>query len=76
MAITELRYSLRRENSSVSIAIHGGYTSVYVNCRGDHTDSKFSLTAMWGVRRIAGEGSNNGQFALLFKGIMIFDNEF
>ena len=29
---------------------------------GDHTVSKFSLTEMWRVRRIGGEGSDNGQF--------------
>ena len=41
------------------IAIHGD--SVYVSCR-DHTVSKFSLTELCLVRRIGGEGSNNGQF--------------
>ena len=42
------------------IAIHGD--SVYVSCWGDHTVSKFSLTEMCLVRRIGGQGSNNGQF--------------
>ena len=42
------------------IAIHGD--SVYVSCRYDHTVSKFSLSEMCRVRRIGGEGSNNGQF--------------
>ena len=42
------------------IAIHGD--SVFVSCQGDHTVSKFSLTEMCHVRRIGGEGSNNGQF--------------
>ena len=41
------------------IAIHGD--SVYVSCWGD-TISKFSLTELCRVRRIGGEGSNNGQF--------------
>ena len=44
------------------IAIHGD--SVYVSCRSDHTVSKFSLTELCRVRRIGGEGSNNGQFKL------------
>ena len=42
------------------IAIHGD--SVYVSCWGDHTVSKFSLTELCRVRRIGGNGSNNGQF--------------
>ena len=42
------------------IAIHGD--SVYVSCEKDHTVSKFSLTEMCRVKRIGGEGSNNGQF--------------
>ena len=42
------------------IAIHGD--SVYVSCWGDDTVSKFSLTEMCHVRRIGGEGSDNGQF--------------
>ena len=42
------------------IAIHRD--SVYVTCWGDHTVSKFSLTEMCLVRRIGGEGSDNGQF--------------
>ena len=41
------------------IAIHGD--SVYVSCW-DHTVSKFSLTELCRVKRIGGEGSNNGQF--------------
>ena len=44
---------------SSGIAIHGD--SVYVS-GGDHTVSKFSLSEMCLVRRIGGEGSNNGQF--------------
>ena len=43
-----------------SIAIHGD--SLYVSCRGAHTVSQFSLIEMCLVRRIGGEGSNNGQF--------------
>ena len=42
------------------IATHGN--SVYVSCCDDHTVSKFSLTEMCHVKRIGGEGSNNGQF--------------
>ena len=42
------------------IVIHGD--SVYVSCEKDHTVSKFSLTEMCRVKRIGGEGSNNGQF--------------
>ena len=42
------------------IAIHGD--SVYVSCHGDHTVSKFSLPELCRVRRIGGDGSNNGQF--------------
>ena len=42
------------------MATHGD--SLYVSCWGDHTVSKFSLTEMIHVRRIGGEGSNNGQF--------------
>ena len=42
------------------IAIHGD--GVYVSCWGDDTVSKFSLTEMCLVRRIGGEGSDNGQF--------------
>ena len=42
------------------IAIHGD--SIYVSCQVDNTVSKFSLTEMCLVRRIGGEGSNNGQF--------------
>ena len=42
------------------IAIHGD--SVYVSCTGDHTVSKFSLTELCLVKRIGGEGSDNGQF--------------
>ena len=47
-------------SSPSGIAIHGD--SVYVSCNGDHTVSKFSLSEMCCVRRIGGEGSNNGQF--------------
>ena len=43
------------------IAIHGH--SLYVSCWGDHTVSKFSLTELCRVRRIGGEGSDNGQFS-------------
>ena len=42
------------------IATHGD--SVYVSCLGDYSVSKFSLTEMCLVRRIGGEGSDNGQF--------------
>ena len=42
------------------IATHGD--SVYVSCTGDDTVSKFSLTELCLVRRIGGQGSNNGQF--------------
>ena len=42
------------------IAIHGD--SVYVSCVGDCTVSKFSLTELCLVRRIGGEGSDDGQF--------------
>ena len=42
------------------IAIHGD--SLYVSCQGDHTVTKFSLTELCRVRRIGGQGSNNGQF--------------
>ena len=42
------------------IAIYGD--SLYVSSLGNHTVSKFSLSEMCRVRRIGGEGSNNGQF--------------
>ena len=42
------------------IAIHGD--SLYVSCSSNHTVSQFSLIEMCHVRRIGGEGSNNGQF--------------
>ena len=42
------------------IAIHGD--SVYVSDKGGYTVSKFSLTEICRVRRIGGEGSDNGQF--------------
>ena len=42
-----------------SVAIHGD--SLYVSCE-DHTVSKFSLNEMCCVRRIGGQGSDNGQF--------------
>ena len=42
------------------IATHGD--SVYVSCTGDDTVSKFSLTELCLVRRIGGQGSDNGQF--------------
>ena len=42
------------------VATHGD--SLYVSCEGDYTVSRFSLTEMWRVRRIGGEGSDNGQF--------------
>ena len=45
------------------IATHGD--SVYVSCSGDDTVSKFSLTQMCRIRKIRGEGSNNGQFLSL-----------
>ena len=47
------------------IAIHGD--SVYVSCRHDNTVSQFSLSEMCRVRRIGGEGSNNGQFNYLHR---------
>ena len=47
-------------SSPYGIAIHGD--SVYVSCHGDHTVSKFSLTEMCLVKRIGGEGLDNGQF--------------
>ena len=43
-----------------SIAIHGD--SVYFCCPCDHSVSKYSLTKMCRIKRIAGEGSNSGQF--------------
>ena len=42
------------------IAIHGD--SFHVSCWEDDTVSKFSLTELCRVRRIGGEGLNNGQF--------------
>ena len=42
------------------IAIHGD--SINVSCWGDGTVSKFSLTELCHVRRIVGDGSDNGQF--------------
>ena len=42
------------------IAIHGD--SLYVSCESDDTVSQFSLIEMCHVRRMGGEGSNNGQF--------------
>ena len=42
------------------IATHGD--SLYVSCFRDDSVSKFSLTKMCRVRRIGGEGSNDGQF--------------
>ena len=42
------------------IAIHGD--SLYVSCEGDDTVNKFSLTKLCLVKRIGGEGSDNGQF--------------
>ena len=44
----------------LGIATH--VDSLYVSCLGNHTVSKFSLTEMCRVRRIGGEGSDNGQF--------------
>ena len=41
------------------IAIHAD--NLYVSCLGDHIVSQFSLIEMCLVRRIGGEGSNNGQ---------------
>ena len=51
------------------IATHGD--SLYVSCWCDHTVSKFSLTEMWRVRRIGGEGSDNGQFNFLVNSQLI-----
>ncbi|KAI6645672.1 hypothetical protein LOD99_12935 [Oopsacas minuta] len=42
------------------IAIYG--ENVYVSCLGDSTVNQFTLTDMSLVRKIGGEGSNNGQF--------------
>ena len=42
------------------IATHGD--SLIVSCWGDYTVNKFCLTEMCHVRRIGGEGSNNGEF--------------
>ena len=42
------------------IALHGD--SVYVSCWGDRTVNKFSLAELCLVRRIGGDGSNDGQF--------------
>ena len=42
------------------IAIHGD--SLYAICLGDYSVSQFSLIQMCHVRRIGGQGSNNGQF--------------
>ena len=42
------------------IAIHGD--SLYVSYIGENSISKYSLTELCHVRRIGGEGSNNGQF--------------
>ena len=44
----------------LGIAIHGD--SLYVSCGGDDTVSQFSLIEMCHVRRIGGDGSNDGQF--------------
>ena len=46
----------------IGIAIHGD--SLYVSCERDYTVSQFSLIEMCHVRRIGGEGSNNGQFRM------------
>ena len=43
------------------IAIHGD--SLYVSCCEDHTVCKFSLSEMYLVRRIGGEGSDSEQFS-------------
>ena len=43
------------------IVIHGD--SLYVSCMDDNTVNQFSLIEMCHVRRIRGEGSNNGQFS-------------
>ena len=51
---------VRQLSYPFDIAIHGD--SLYVSCRGDDTVSQFSLIEMCHVRRIGGEGSNNGQF--------------
>ena len=51
---------VRQLSQPFGIAIHGD--SLYVSCSRNHTVSKFSLTEMCRVRRIGGEGSNNGQF--------------
>ena len=51
---------LSRDSRPWGIATHGN--SVYVSCWGDHTVSKYSLSEMCHIKRIGGEGSNNGQF--------------
>ena len=53
---------VRELSHPYGIAIRGD--SVYISCLGDHTVSKYSLTGMCLVRRIGGEGSDNGQFDL------------
>ena len=42
------------------VATHGD--SVYVSCFCDYTVSKYSLTEMCLIRKIGGDGSDNGQF--------------
>ena len=49
-------------SSPWGVATYGD--NLYVSCLGDHTVSKFSLAEMCHIRRIGGEGSNNGQFDL------------
>ena len=56
--ISQLGVGYLSEPSGVTI--HGD--SLYVSCLNDHTVSQFSLIEMCHVRRIGGEGSNNGQF--------------
>ena len=51
---------VRQLSDPCGIVIHRG--SLYVSCTGDHTVSQFSLIQMLRVRRVGGEGSNNGQF--------------
>ena len=50
---------VRQLSYLIGIAIHGD--SLYVSCE-DHTVSQFSLIEMCHVRRLGGQGSNNGQF--------------
>ena len=58
----EFLYQLgvRQLTGPCGIAIHGD--SINMSFWVDHTVNKLSLTEVYRVRRIGGEGSNNGQF--------------